>query len=151
MAFIARRANARTGLPASQATATYSHPCEVVLPLSLTGPFAVVAGSVASRFGCRPHRAEATLSRELRTPGLPPTHAPPLRVKRVIARCASLLVLRCRYLAALRLALPVSRRPELDDPQPVVLRGSHRKIALKYSISAGSAAQFGPTPRRRAG
>jgi len=32
--------------------------------------------SVPSRFGCRLNRAEATLSRELRTPGLPPTHVP---------------------------------------------------------------------------
>jgi hypothetical protein len=32
--------------------------------------------SVPSRFSCRPKRTEATLSRELRTPGLPPTHVP---------------------------------------------------------------------------
>ena len=48
--------------------------------------------------------------------------APPLGVERVIARCAGLLVLRRRYLAALRLALPVSRRPECNGSQQLIIR-----------------------------
>jgi hypothetical protein len=32
---LTKPANQHTGFPASQATATYSHPCEVVSPLSL--------------------------------------------------------------------------------------------------------------------
>jgi hypothetical protein len=67
--FVDRRANARTGFPASQATATYSHPCEVVLSLSLTGPFAIVAaravfGSQASRHGVLGGGAQVTSAYE---------------------------------------------------------------------------------------
>ena len=47
--------------------------------------------------------------------------APPLGVERVVARCAGLLVLRRRYLAALRLALPVSRRPEPNGSQQLII------------------------------
>ena len=67
-----------TGSSLTNTRATSCRTPELAIPFNPSSrpPREAGSRSFPSRFGCRPEWTEATLSRELRTPGLPPTHVP---------------------------------------------------------------------------